>query len=413
MNTIPTEAQKRIAEEALAGPGKAACKQQVIEAPTHNPVSQSAASQSAAELTIGPEYTKDSKEWERATGAAEGVVHELTIYSADCKSYPGVARKDSNKEVDDWIDDERFRGLGLTQEMWISEESKNKGFLRGCALVPNLLKPGVQPYQRKVLVHVPAGLDTSVPAPFLVVNDGVPFAEHMVPMLDILISHGRVPAIVTLFVDSGGEDAQGSQRCLEYDTVSGDFADFVENEVVPLVSEQCGLLLSTDPEGRAIMGVSSGGAGAFSMAWFRPELFRRVLGYSPGLVNQQYPLNPHSPLGAWDYHSGKELVANSEHKPLRICIYNMECDFGSTLAADTCRNLTEANRRMAAVLSKKGYAYRHVFCKGAEHVDLRVLGQTLPSALEWLWQGYGPNIPSVELETQCEGGGVSSHAQGL
>jgi len=68
---------------------------------------------------------------------------------------------------------------------------------------------------------------------------------------------------------------------------------------------------------------------------------------------------------------------------------------------------------MAAVLSKKGYAYRHVFCKGAEHVDLRVLHQTLPSALEWLWQGYGPNIPSVELETQCEGGGVSSHAQGL
>ena len=115
--STPVEAHKRVAEETLANPGKAACQQQVIEAPAHDPVSQS-----EAELTIGPEYTEavvvaEAKEGKRAAGVAEGAVHKLTMESVDCKLYPGVARKHSNKEVDDWIEDPRFRGLGLTPEI--------------------------------------------------------------------------------------------------------------------------------------------------------------------------------------------------------------------------------------------------------------------------------------------------------
>jgi hypothetical protein len=50
-----------------------------------------------------------------------------------------------------------------------------------------------------------------------------------------------------------------------------------------------------------------------------------------------------------------------------------------------------ANRRMAAVLKAKGYNYRFVFAKDAGHVDRKVVGETLPEALLWLWQGYPLN----------------------
>src|SRR5260221_12248836 len=39
------------------------------------------------------------------------------------------------------------------------------------------------------------------------------------------------------------------------------------------------------------------------MAWFHPELYRRVLAYSPTLVNQQWPHAPWLRGGAWEYHS--------------------------------------------------------------------------------------------------------------
>ena len=90
-------------------------------------------------------------------------------------------------------------------------------------------------------------------------------------------------------IGNGGQDAQGAQRGREYDTVSGTYAQFVEREVLPLVEQRAGVKLTKNPEGRATMGLSSSGTAAFTMAWFHPELYRRVLAYSPTMVNQQWP----------------------------------------------------------------------------------------------------------------------------
>jgi hypothetical protein len=43
---------------------------------------------------------------------------------------------------------------------------------------------------------------------------------------------------------------------------------------------------------------------------------------------------------------------------------------------------------MAKVLAAKGYHYQFVFAKNAGHTDRTVKAQTLPGALEYLWQGY-------------------------
>jgi hypothetical protein len=43
---------------------------------------------------------------------------------------------------------------------------------------------------------------------------------------------------------------------------------------------------------------------------------------------------------------------------------------------------------MAKALAAKGYRYQFVFAQNAGHVDHAVKQQTLPEALEYLWQGY-------------------------
>ena len=70
---------------------------------------------------------------------------------------------------------------------------------------------------------------------------------------------------------------------------------WVEREVLPLVEQHAGAKLTKDPDGRATMGISSSGAAAFTMAWFHPELYHRVLAYSPTMVNQQWPHDPALP----------------------------------------------------------------------------------------------------------------------
>jgi hypothetical protein len=47
-----------------------------------------------------------------------------------------------------------------------------------------------------------------------------------------------------------------------------------------------------------------------------------------------------------------------------------------------------ANENMARVLAAKGYHYQFVFARNAVHGDHQTKQQTLPEALEWLWQGY-------------------------
>ncbi len=98
--------------------------------------------------------------------------------------------------------------------------------------------------------------------------------------LDNLIAEHRVPVMIAISIGNGGGDAQGSERGLEYDTMSGRYAEFVEKEVLPLVEAKYHVKLTKDPDGRATMGGSSGGSCALIMAWYHPELYHRVLTYS-------------------------------------------------------------------------------------------------------------------------------------
>jgi enterochelin esterase family protein len=283
------------------------------------------------EVTIGPTYT-NAPEMMVKEGVPRGVVHEFVMKSEESKMYPG---------------------------------------LKGA-------------YARKCTVYVPAGYVERKAAPVIVVQDGMGYVKTLVPVLDNLIHEKRVPAMVAVFLNSGGGDGRGSERGLEYDTVSGKYAEWVESEVFPRIEKEFKVVVSKDPDERATMGGSSGGAAAFTMAWFHPELYHRVLTYSGTYVDQQSPKNAESPHGAWEYH--EHLIPRSEKKPIRIWLEVSENDNGAKRDEASLHNWVLANQRMAAALKAKGYAYKYVYALGAGHTDGKVTRQTIGEAMEWVWK---------------------------
>jgi len=206
-------------------------------------------------------------------------------------------------------------------------------------------------------------------------------------ILDNLIAQKRVPAMIAIMVANGGGDAQGHQRGKEYDTMSGVFAEYIETEVLPRVEMQCDVKLSKDPDARAVMGSSSGGSAALIMAWYRTDLYQRVLTTSGTFVNQQWPFNPETPDGAWGFH--ETLIPNSPKKPLRIFLSVGDRDLlNPNVMRDGMHDWVEANHRMAKVLKAKGYHYQYLFCRNSGHGIRNAKAQFLPHAIEWVWHGY-------------------------
>ena len=136
------------------------------------------------------------------------------------------------------------------------------------------------------------------------------------------------------------------------------------------------------------MGGSSGGAAAFTMAWFHPEWYRRVLAYSGTFTNNQSVEDPALPHGACEYH--EHLIPQNPAKPIRLWMEVGQNDNGSVNASADLHNWVIANQRMAAALKAKGYHYQFIYALGAGHTDRNVIGQTLPAALEWLWRDAKP-----------------------
>jgi iron(III)-enterobactin esterase len=292
-------------------------------------------------------------------GVPQGTIFNLTMNSSDSKIYPGIARDQGTFGTPDPNDPAK--------------------------LIVTTSHPA--PYTRKLSVYVPKQYVPGTAAPFIVGADGPD--QLLFTTLDNLIAQKRVPVMIAISIGNGSGDAQGSQRGLEYDTMSGRYAEFVETEVLPLVERESHVTLTKDPEGRATMGCSSGAAAALSMAWYHPDLYHRVLSYSGTYVNQQWPPSSETPHGAWEFH--ERLIPNSPVKPIRIWMHVGDRDlFNPNAMRDGMHDWVVANEQMAKALAAKGYRYQFVFVRNAGHCDRDVKQQTLPQALEWVWHGYSP-----------------------
>jgi iron(III)-enterobactin esterase len=257
-------------------------------------------------------------------------------------------------------------------------------------------------FTRKIDVYIPAKYEDGTEAPYLIMNDGPEQLPNVKLALDNLTASGdpsrRLPAFVAIAVANGGGDSKGSERGLEYDTMSDRFARFIDTEVVPAVLANSSIkaaypkfALTKNPDGHGAMGCSSGAAAALAMGWFRPDLFRRLITYSGTFVDQQDDDAAEEkmfPFGAWEYHSGMSLIAKSPPKPLRIFLNVNETDNRSGDAESTHHNWVMANQRTAAALKAQNYHYRYVFGKSAGHCAAKVRDATLADTLVWVWRGY-------------------------
>jgi enterochelin esterase family protein len=201
--------------------------------------------------------------------------------------------------------------------------------------------------------------------------------EMRVPVVfDNLIHRGEMPVTIGVFVDPGivatdSQERPGADptrnRNVEYDALSDAYATFLLTEILPNVRDR--YAISDDPDDWAIGGGSSGGNCAFTVAWQRPERFRRVLSFLGSFAQlrggNRYP----------------ELIRDTPRKPLRVFLQAATRDLNWDAAEF---NWLSANLRVAAALAERGYDLRLVLGDGGH--DPNHGGAILPDALRWLWR---------------------------
>ncbi len=241
---------------------------------------------------------------------------------------------------------------------------------------------------RRFWVYIPAQyakLAQDQAAALMVFQDGHAYVnekgEHRVPIVfDNLIHKGDMPVTIAIFIDPGhkkeklpekaGWQPQPENRSFEYDTLSGDYAKFLLEEIIPAVVKEHGVRLSENPKRRAICGISSGGICAWTVAWERPDSFGKVLSHIGSFTNIR------------GGHVYPALIRKTKPvKPIRIFLQDGDKDLDNAHG-----NWWLSNLQMEAALKFAKYDYKFVGGKG-EH-NGKHGGAILPDSLRWLWRDH-------------------------
>jgi enterochelin esterase family protein len=232
--------------------------------------------------------------------------------------------------------------------------------------------------ERDYWVYIPAQYDGSRPAALMVFQDGGNYqkldGQFRVPIVfDNLIHRQEMPVTIGVFLNPGtippsqpGQKPR-SNRSFEYDSLGDQYARFLIEEVLPALAERHELNVTSDPSRRAICGISSGGICAFTVAWERPDSFRKVLSHIGSFTNIR------------GGHVYPAIIRKTEPKPLRIFLQDGENDLDNLHG-----NWPLANREMAAALAFQKYDYQFVMGDGRH--SGKHGGAILPESLRWLWR---------------------------
>lgn len=233
---------------------------------------------------------------------------------------------------------------------------------------------------RRYWTYVPAQYDGSSPAAVMVFQDGHTYVDpegqfRATVVMDNLIHKQEVPVTIGIFIDPGHKKEQlppqpgwrprPENRSFEYDTLSDQYARFLLEEMLPEVAKD--YKLTDDPDMRAICGISSGGICAWTVAWERPDAFRKVLSHVGSFTNIR---------GGHVYHA---LIRKTDPKPIRIFMQDGEGDLDNEHG-----NWPLANQQMAKSLAFAKYDFKFVYGEGA-HNGIHG-GAILPDSMRWLWR---------------------------
>jgi enterochelin esterase family protein len=264
-------------------------------------------------------------------------------------------------------------------------EGVPKGKFIGPKVIPSEVFPGTQ---HTYWVYVPAQYDPAQPAAVMIFNDGQAMmaepgdvqAQHV---LDNLICRREIPVMLGVFINPGRRPDQpeptprdwgdrNTNRPEEYNPPTDKYARVIVEELMPALKKEFNL--SPDPDLHGIMGASSGGCAAFSVAWFRPNDFRKVITFVGSFTDLR---------GEYIY---PELVEQNERKPIRIFLQDGRND-NRGMRGDTYnpkRDWFLQNIRLVSALTKKGYDVNYVW--GIGNHGQKQGGAVFPDMMRWLWR---------------------------
>ena len=264
---------------------------------------------------------------------------------------------------------------------------RNESVPRGTVTQHQWLESQVFPgTKRHYSIYVPKQYDGSKPAALMVFQDGHAFqgekGDFRLPVVfDNLIAKGDMPVTIAVMVDPGykselpesrGWRPRPENRSFEYDSMTPDYSKFLIDELLPEIEKD--YRITKNPELRAICGNSSGGICAFTVAWHRPDSFRKVLSHIGSFVDLR------------GGHNYPPMIRKTEKKPIRVFLQDGENDLDNPFG-----NWPLANQQMAKALAFRDYDYKLVFGQGGH--DGKHGGAIFPDSLRWLWRGWENQTP--------------------
>src|SRR3990170_3383939 len=269
-----------------------------------------------------------------------------------------------------------------------SHEGVPKGDVRGPFTLPSQAYPGTQ---HTYWVYVPAQYDKAVPASLMIFNDGQAFknmeGDLRVPnVLDNLIDRREIPVMLSVFINPGRTPEQPeptpqewgdrtTNRPTEYNSLDDRYARVIVDELMPALNKDYNI--SKDPERRGIGGASSGAIAAFTVAWERPNEFRKVLSMIGSFTNLR------------GGHAYADIVRKSEKKPLRVYLQDGRNDNRGVNREgkyDELRDWFFQNVRLMRALSDKGYDLNYTW--GIGRHGQKQAGAIMPDMMRWLWRDH-------------------------
>lgn len=227
-------------------------------------------------------------------------------------------------------------------------------------------------------IYVPAQYKPEQPAALMVFQDGEGMrnvnGKWRIPVVfDNLIAKGDMPPTIAVFVNPGNDKTRvpkkgspASNRSFEYDSLGNRYARFLLEEILPEVEKR--YRISSDPQMRAIGGSSSGAICAFTVAWERPDQFRKVYSSVGSFTNLR---------GGNVYPA---LIRKTEQRPLRVYQADTSGDVDNVAGS-----WWWANQQMASALSYMGYDSRFDQAEGYAH-NADFGSSKFPEAMKWLWR---------------------------
>ena len=279
----------------------------------------------------------------------------------------------------------------------LAHDGVPKGEIRGPFTLPSTVFAGTS---HTYWVYVPAQYDPATPASLMILNDGQAFkaedgSVRAQNVFDNLIFRREIPVMIGVFINPGRRPDQpeptprdwgdrNTNRPTEYNSLDDRYPRVIVDELLPVLYKDYNI--SRDPERHGIGGASSGAIAAFTVAWERPDQFRKVLSIVGSFTNIR------------GGHAYADIVRKGERKPIRIFLQDGRNDNRGMRRGgsyDQTWDWFYQNVRLMQALTEKGYDVNYTWGIGKH--GQKQGGAIMPEMMRWLWRDHAVSTDPKDM----------------